>query len=63
MFAIIICLLLLMCTMTIWSSVFCVLIVECMPVVVNVMLPIILIEGKMSTSRTLADEHSSEMGQ
>ena len=38
MFAIVICLELLMCTMTIWSSVLCVLIVEGMSVVVNVML-------------------------
>ena len=38
MFAIVICLLLLMCTMTISSDVLCVLIVEGMFVVVNVML-------------------------
>ena len=38
MFAIVICLVLLMCTMTICSSVLCVLMVEGMSVVVNVML-------------------------
>ena len=38
MFAIVICLVLLMCTLTIRSSVLCVLIVEGMSVVVNVML-------------------------
>ena len=38
MFAIVICLMLLMCTFTICSSVLCVLIVGGMPVVVNVML-------------------------
>ena len=38
MFAIVICLVLLMCTLTICSSVLCVLIVEGMSVVVNVML-------------------------
>ena len=38
MFAIVICLVLLMCTMTISSSVLCVLMVEGMYVVVNVML-------------------------
>ena len=38
MFAIVICLVLFMCTLTIWSSVLCVLMVECMSVVVNVML-------------------------
>ena len=38
MFAIVICLVLLMCTMTICSSVLCELIVEGMYVVVNVML-------------------------
>ena len=38
MFAIVICLVLLMCTLTIRSSVLCVLMVEGMPVVVNVML-------------------------
>ena len=37
MFAIVICLVLLMCTLTISSSVLCVLMVECMSVVVNVM--------------------------
>ena len=37
MFAIVICLVLLMCTLTISSSVLCVLIVEGMSVVVNVM--------------------------
>ena len=38
MFAIVICLVLLMCNLTILSSVLCVLIVECMSLVVNVML-------------------------
>ena len=38
MFAIVICLVLLMCTLTICSSVLCVLMVEGMSVVVNVML-------------------------
>ena len=38
MFTIVICLVLLMCTMTICSSVLCVLVVEGMSVVVNVML-------------------------
>ena len=38
MFAIVICLVLLMCTLTIGSSVLCVLIVECIFVVVNVIL-------------------------
>ena len=38
MFAIVICLVLLMCTLTICSSMLCVLIVEGMSVVVNVML-------------------------
>ena len=38
MFAIVLCLVLLMCTLTILSSVLCVLIVEGMSVVVNVML-------------------------
>ena len=38
MFAIVICLVLLMCTLTILSSVLCVLMVEGMSVVVNVML-------------------------
>ena len=38
MFAIVICLVLLVCTLTIWSNVLCVLIVEGMSVVVNVML-------------------------
>ena len=38
MFAIVICLVLSMCTLTIWSSMLCVLIVEGMSVVVNVML-------------------------
>ena len=37
MFAIVICLVLLMCILTICSSVLCVLMVECMSVVVNVM--------------------------
>ena len=43
MFAIVICLVLLMCTLTILSSVLCVLIVEGMSVVVNVMLSIMSI--------------------
>ena len=38
MFAIVICLVLLMCTLTIWCSVLCVLMVKGMSVVVNVML-------------------------
>ena len=38
MFAIVICLVLLVCTLTILNSVLCVLMVECMSVVVNVML-------------------------
>ena len=38
MFAIVICIVLLMSTLTISSSVLCVLMVECMSVVVNVML-------------------------
>ena len=38
MFTIVICLVLLMCTLTILGSVLCVLMVECMSVVVNVML-------------------------
>ena len=38
MFAIVICLVLLICTLTIRSYVLCVLMVEDMPVVVNVML-------------------------
>ena len=38
MFSIVICLVLLMCTLTIWRSMLCVLIVKGMSVVVNVML-------------------------
>ena len=37
MFAIVMCLVLLICTLTIWNYVLCVLMVECMSVVVNVM--------------------------
>ena len=40
MFAIVICLMLLICTLTILSSILCVLMVEGMSVVVNVMLSI-----------------------
>ena len=43
MFAIVICLLLLMCTLTIGSSVLCVLVVEGMSVVVDVMLSLIYV--------------------
>ena len=43
MFSIVICLVLLMCTLTIRSSVLCVLIVKGMSVVVNVMLSLISI--------------------
>ena len=43
MFAIVICLVLLMCTVTICSSVLCVFIVEGVSVVVNIMLYLIII--------------------
>ena len=52
MFAIVICLVLLMCTLTIWSSVLCVLIVEGMSVVVNVMLSLMSV---MSTPPALCN--------
>ena len=45
MFAIVICLVLLMCTLTILSSVLCVLIVKGMSVVVNVMLSLMSVMG------------------
>ena len=41
MFAIVMCLVLLMCTLTIGSSVMCLFMVECMSVIVNVILCII----------------------
>ena len=45
MFAIVICLVLLMCTLTICSSVLCILMVEGMSVVVNVMLSLMTVMG------------------
>ena len=45
MFAIVICLVLLMCTLTIKSSVLCVLIVEDMSVVVNVILSLMSVNS------------------
>ena len=52
MFAIVICLVLLMCTLTIWCSVLCLLMVEGMSVVVNVMLCLISV---MSPPPTLCN--------
>ena len=52
MFAIVICLVLLMCTLTIRSSVLCVLIVEGMSVVVNVVLSLMNV---MSPPHTLCN--------
>ena len=52
MFAIVICLVLLMCTLTICSSVLCVLMVEGMSVVVNVMLSLMSV---MSTPPALCN--------
>ena len=52
MFAIVICLVLLMCTLTISSYVLCVLMVEGMSVVVNVMLSLMSV---MSPPPTLCD--------
>ena len=43
MFVIVICLVLLMCTLTIWNSVLCVLMVESMSVVVNVILSLMCV--------------------
>ena len=45
MFAIVMCLMLLMCTLTICSSVLCVLMVQGMPVVLNVMLSLMSVIG------------------
>ena len=52
MFVIVICLVLLMCILTILSSVLCILMVECMSVVVNVMLSIMSV---MSTPLVLCN--------
>ena len=54
MFAIVICLVLLMCTLTIRSSVLCVLIVECMSVVVNVMLSLMSVMSPPPALRNLS---------
>ena len=45
MFAIVISLVLLMCTLTIWSSVLCILMVEGMSVVVNVILSLMIVRS------------------
>ena len=52
MFAIVMCLLMLMCTLTIWSSVLCVFMVECMHVVVKAMLSLVSV---MSTHPDLCN--------
>ena len=51
MFAIVICLVLLMCTLTIGSSVLCVLMVEGMSVVVNVILSLMSVMSPCATYR------------
>ena len=55
MFAIVICLVVLMCTLTIGSSVLCVFMVECMSVVVNVMLSLMNVMSPPPALRTVVN--------